>query len=71
MRSSGDTARCTAPRRIRRRHPCRAIAYIWLGDDAFYDAAPGRTDPDFRDGTIPDGAPLVSERFPLVRGTTE
>ena len=44
---------------------------IWLGDDAFYDAAPGRTDPDFRDDTIPDGALLVSERFPLVRGTTE
>ncbi|MEM8707970.1 MAG: phytanoyl-CoA dioxygenase family protein [Actinomycetota bacterium] len=48
--------------------PRRAIAYIWLGDDAFYDAAPGRTDPDFRDDTIPDGAPLVSARFPQVRG---
>ena len=51
--------------------PRRAIAYIWLGDDAFYDAAPGRTDPDFRDDTIPDGALLVSDSFPLVRGTTE
>ena len=48
--------------------PRRAIAYIWLGDDAFYDAAPGRTDPDFRDDSIPDGAPLVSDRFPQVRG---
>ena len=49
----------------------RAIAYIWLGDDAFYDAAPGRTDPDFRDDTIPDGAPFFSDRFPIVRGGAE
>ncbi|MEM9466917.1 MAG: phytanoyl-CoA dioxygenase family protein [Actinomycetota bacterium] len=44
----------------------RAIAYIWLGDDAYYDAAPGRVDPDFSDDSIPDGAPFHSDRFPLV-----
>ena len=44
----------------------RAIAYIWLGDDAYYDAAPGRVDPNFHDESIPDGAPFHSERFPLA-----
>lgn len=45
----------------------RAIAYIWLGDDAYYDASPGYTDPDFRDPTLAHGAPFVSNRFPAVR----
>ncbi|MEM9203797.1 MAG: phytanoyl-CoA dioxygenase family protein [Actinomycetota bacterium] len=48
--------------------PRRAIAYIWLGDDARYDAAPGRVDPDFSDPALADGAPFHSDRFPLVRG---
>ena len=47
--------------------PRRSIAYLWLGDDARYDASPGRCDPDLWDDTIPDGAPFHSDRFPLVR----
>jgi len=46
----------------------RAIAYIWVGDDAFYDASPGYIDPDFSDPTLADGARFVSDRFPKVRG---
>lgn len=46
----------------------RAIAYIWVGDDAFYDASPGYIDPDFSDPNLADGDRFVSERFPKVRG---
>lgn len=48
--------------------PRRAIAYIWLGDDAYYDASPGYIDPDFADPTLSHGDRLFSERFPKVRG---
>lgn len=48
--------------------PRRAIAYIWLGDDAFYDASPGYTDPDFPDPILGHGDRFFSERFPKVRG---
>ncbi len=46
----------------------RAIAYIWVGDDAYYDASPGYTDPDFVDPTLADGDRFCSDRFPKVRG---
>lgn len=46
----------------------RAIAYIWVGDDACYDASPGYTDPDFVDLTLADGDRFCSDRFPKVRG---
>ncbi len=48
--------------------PRRAIAYIWVGDDAFYDASPGYIDPDFSDPELADGDRFVSDRFPKVRG---
>jgi len=48
--------------------PRRAIAYIWLGDDAYYDASPGYTDPDFVDPVLRDGDRFFSDRFPKVRG---
>ncbi len=46
----------------------RAIAYIWVGDDAYYDASPGYTDPDFVDPTLSHGDRFYSDRFPKVRG---
>lgn len=46
----------------------RAIAYIWVGDDAYYDASPGYIDPDFVDPNLADGNRFVSQRFPKVRG---
>ena len=46
----------------------RAIAYIWLGDDAYYDASPGYTDPDFPDPILQHGDRFFSDRFPKVRG---
>jgi len=46
----------------------RAIAYIWLGDDAYYDASPGYTDPDFPDPVLQHGDRFFSDRFPKVRG---
>lgn len=48
--------------------PRRAIAYIWLGDDAYYDGSPGYTDPDFPDPNLQHGDRFFSERFPVVRG---
>lgn len=48
--------------------PRRAIAYIWVGDDAYYDASPGYTDPDFPDPTLKHGDRFFSDRFPKVRG---
>lgn len=46
----------------------RAIAHIWLGDDAYYDASPGYTDPDFTDPKLQHGDRFFSDRFPKVRG---
>ena len=47
--------------------PRRAIAYIWLGDDAYYDASPGYTDPDFVDPVLQHGDRVFSDRVPKVR----
>ncbi|MEM7339660.1 MAG: phytanoyl-CoA dioxygenase family protein [Actinomycetota bacterium] len=48
--------------------PRRSIAYVWTGDDARYDASPGRVDPDLADPDLAHGEPfLASVRFPRVR----
>lgn len=47
--------------------PRRSIAYIWIGDDAFYNSAPGRVDPDLDDDTLSEGDHLSSAKFPQVR----
>lgn len=45
----------------------RAISYVWTGDDAYYNAAPGRCDPDLFDESLAEGDPIRSEKFPQVR----
>lgn len=47
--------------------PRRSIAYVWIGDNASYNAAPGIVDPNLFDESLREGDPIRSARFPQVR----
>lgn len=47
--------------------PRRALSYVFTGDDAWYNAAPGATDPNIRDDALSEGDHVRSVVFPRIR----